>query len=219
MPGQLPVRGGSDSQRNAELPLNAGRDADERRDGRVRPPLAEERALELRVRAVEGLVVPVEAAAGLRDAEQEVDEDGAEECVVLGGITTRVRARVDSRRRLTGKLLERDDGVLPPAQARRARFDEVADERPVLVQHGAAPLVLLEGERQRLARVVELTEEIRERAEGEGTEGVVELRRARCHEDSYWAESPIPARRPFSCHAGRCRTSTRCDSHPPARVT
>jgi hypothetical protein len=133
------------------------------RDGRVRPPLAEERALELRVRTVEGLVVPVEAAAGLRDAEQEVDEDGTEECVVLGGVDPRARA-VDSGRRLTGKLLERDDRVLSPAR-RAARASTKSRTTADTVQHRAAPLVLLEGERQRLARVVELTEEIRERAE------------------------------------------------------
>ena len=51
----------------AELDGRAGREPDERRDRRVRARRAEERQLDLGVGGVEGLVVPVEAAAALGD--------------------------------------------------------------------------------------------------------------------------------------------------------
>jgi hypothetical protein len=67
----------------AELDRAAGREADDGSDGGVAPCHAEERALDLRVRDVERLVVPVEAAAALGDGGQHRQQDGAEEGVVL----------------------------------------------------------------------------------------------------------------------------------------
>ncbi len=65
-----PAAAARTAQSGRELELRADRQPDQRRDRAVTPPLAEERALELRVRALERLVVPVEAAARLggRDA-------------------------------------------------------------------------------------------------------------------------------------------------------
>src|SRR6478672_6267167 len=104
-----------------------------------------------------------------------------------------MRSRVDGRGRLPRELLERDHGVLTAAQAFRASLDEVAHQRPVLVERGAClALVLLECERQGLACVVELAHEIGEPAERERAQGVMELRRAWSHDDTYSARPPIP---------------------------
>ena len=126
---------------------------------------------------------------------QEVDEHGAEQRIVLGRLAARVRAGVDACGGLARELLERDQRVVAATQPRRARLDEVAHERPVLVERRpVAADMLLERERKRLARVVELAQEVRERAERERAKGVVELRRARGHVDRYPTERPIPAR-------------------------
>ena len=53
--GELAGRGRAHADAAAELDLRAARDADERCDRAVRVAVAEERLLELRVRAVEGL--------------------------------------------------------------------------------------------------------------------------------------------------------------------
>ena len=186
MTRQLAVGRGTDADAFAELPLDPGGDPDERRDGDVRPALAEERMLELRVRPVERVVVPVEAATRLRDAYEEIDEDGAEERIVLGGMSAGVGTRVDPRRRLADELLERDRGVLAPSQPIGARLDEVANEWPVLVERRAVlARVLLECERQRLPGVLELPQEVRERAEDECAKRVMELWRPNGHVSPY----------------------------------
>jgi hypothetical protein len=95
--------------------LDAGGDPDERGDRGVRASLPEERALELGIGPVERLVDPIEAPARLGDPEQQVDENGAEERVVLRGITARVRAGVDPRGRLARELLEGDQRVVAAA--------------------------------------------------------------------------------------------------------
>ena len=95
MARQLPVCGRADADALGEVALQPGGDPDERRDGDVGAPVAEERLLERVVGAVEGLVVPVEPAAGLRDADQEVEQDGAEHRVVLGRVSTGVGTCVD----------------------------------------------------------------------------------------------------------------------------
>ena len=106
-----------------------------------------------------------------------------------------MRPGVDPGGRLAGELLERDQRIVAPTQPRRARLDEVPDERAVLVERGAFPAdVLLEGERERLARIVELAQEIGEGAERERTKGVVQVRRAWGHENRYPTGSAIPAR-------------------------
>ncbi len=174
---ELAVGGRANTHRRAELPLDARRDPHQRCDSGIRPALAEQRALELCVGAVERLVVPVEAAARLRDAEQEIDEHGPEERIVLRGVTSSVRARVDRRRRLAAELLEGDQGVLAAAQPGSAGLDEVPDEGPVLVERRPIPrLVLLEREREGFARLVELPQQVSECAERERAEGVMELR-------------------------------------------
>ena len=65
-----------------ELDRLREREADERRDRHVLATLAEERPLELRVRVLERLVFPVEAAARLCGRDQEPEEDRAEERLV-----------------------------------------------------------------------------------------------------------------------------------------
>ena len=120
---------------------------------------------------------------------------------------------------LARELLERDQRVVAAAQPIGALLDEVADERPVLVERGPVLAdVLLEGERERLACVVELAQEVGERAERERAQGVMELRRAGGHEDRYptAAHDPCPGRAGrLRARAGSPRTSTRCGSCSP----
>src|SRR2546423_1533957 len=114
---------------------------------------AEERGLELRVRSVEGGVVPVEASARLGGRDEEGDDDapvqrlgplGPARTRARAGPGSRVRPREDLRRRLACELLERDHRILALRQTRRPRLDEAADERPVLVERRpAAPPALL----------------------------------------------------------------------------
>ena len=83
-----------------------------------------------------------------------------------------------------------------PPRINGAGFDEVADERPVLVERRpVAPTVLLEREGQRLAGVVELAQEVREGTERERAERVLELRRANGHAPQLGALRRIPVRR------------------------
>ena len=228
---ELAVGGGPHPDAVAELPLDPGRDADERRDRDVRAALAEQRALELGVGAVERGVVPVEAAARLRHADQEVDEDGTEERVVLGRAAARVRTRVDACRRLAGELVERDRRILPAAKPVGPRLDEVAHERPVLVERRAGrAAVLLECKRKRVALVLELAQEVRERAEHEPTQRVVELRRANGHALRYAPAGANPRSDGLARRAGDLAArapvrravpvaqAARCDRRPAARA-
>lgn len=145
MTGELAVGGRPNAQPVGEHALHSRRDADERRDGRVAAVLAEERPLELDELAVERVVVPVEAAARTGNAQQEVEQDGAEERLVLRRVTTRVRSGVDGGSGLASKLLERDQRVVAIPETAGSRLDELADERSVLVERRpVAALVLLE---------------------------------------------------------------------------
>ena len=85
----------------------AGRDPDQRRDGAVLVALAEERSLELGVRAFVRAVVPVEAAAHLGRAHQQRQQHAAEERFVLVRSRAGVRAREDRGRRLATELVHR----------------------------------------------------------------------------------------------------------------
>ena len=100
--------------------------------------------------------------------------------------------REDRRRRLARELLEREPGVLAPAQQRLALLDEAADERAELVERRPAALdVLLEGERE-LGALLELAAEHDERAEDEATEERVEMGRAHGHGFPYAAGGASP---------------------------
>ena len=89
-------------------------------------------------------------------------------------------------RGLAGELVEGDRRIVTAAKPAGAGLDEVAHERPVLVERRPCrPAVLLEREGKRVALVLELAEEIGERAEHEPPQGVVELRRANGHADGY----------------------------------
>ena len=152
------------------------RDSHERRDGRVRAGIAEERALELGVPPLEGDVVPVEPTARLRCRDQQRDEHRAVQRLLLRRSRAGVRARVDRGRRFAQELVEGDPRVLPLGQRARPRLDERAHERPVLVERRAATLdVLLERERQ-LVAFLERPSEEDERAETERAQGQMELR-------------------------------------------
>ena len=168
-------------QRLRELHLPGHREPDHRGDRAVATPLTEERLLELAVRALEGVVVPVEAAARLGGRDEEPEEDGAEERVVLGRTRARVGLREDRGSGLAPQLLEGEQRVLARAQHRFALLDERAHEWSQLVERGPGALdVLLERERQ-LRALLEVPPEHDEGAEGEATEERVQMRRAHGH--------------------------------------
>ena len=113
-----PVRGGANADAVAELDRRtAGGDPDHRRDGSVLVTLAEERALELDVRAVERCIVPVEAAARLGRAHQERQQNAAEEGFVLVGAWSRMCAREDRRGGLTPELVDGELCIRTSSQA------------------------------------------------------------------------------------------------------
>ena len=117
--------------------------------GSVLVTLAEERALELDVRAVERCVVPVEAAARLGGAHQQRQQNAAEEGLVLVGARAGMCAREDRRRGLAPELVDGELCVGTSSQRVRVRLDERLDERSVLVERGpVVGAVLLEGERE-----------------------------------------------------------------------
>ena len=228
----------ADAQPVAELDDPARLEPDERRDSRVRALLAEQGLLEARVRAVEGLVVPVEAAARLGDVGEQRQQDGAEQARARRG-PPRMSARVDRRGRLAAERLERDHGVAEPEQPAAARLDEGTNERPVLVKRRpVARAVLLEHELD-LGAVLDLAAEEGEGAEAEAAQGRVEMRSA--HAPGYVPPGPSPfsayaegarrkserrrrAARTLISRAGRIRsgtrgTSTRSGSRRPGRAT
>ena len=126
---------------------------------------------------LERLVVPVEAAARLRGSDQQPEENGAEERLVLARPRPRMGAREDRRGRLAPKLLDCESRVVPRPQHRLALLDERTHERTELVQRRPAALdVLLERE-GKLGSLLELAPEHDERAEDESTEERVEVRR------------------------------------------
>ena len=114
----------------------AARDADQRRDGAVRVAVAEERILELLVRAVERAVVPVEAAAAFRGADEQRHEDAAVERARLVGRVALVCAREDSRGGLALQIVDCLAHVVAREEAVGMRLDEAAHERAVLVSVG-----------------------------------------------------------------------------------
>src|SRR5581483_8275266 len=161
-----------------ELELRPDREPDERRQRGVGALLAEQRRLQVGVGALERVVVPVEAAARLRRGDEQAEQDRAEERLLVRGLRPGVGAREDARRRLPRQLLEREQRVVAAAQPLRARLDEAAHEGAVFVQRGAVPLrVLLEREGQLLAALLQVAEQVGERAEHEGAEREVEVRR------------------------------------------
>ena len=181
MVGELAGRSGPQPDPAAELDLGDDGDPDERRDRGVRARRAEERTLELGVGALEGDVVPIEAATPLGGRDQERDENGAEESLLLGRLRASVRPREDRGGRLAQQLVERDPSVLAGGERTRPRLDERPDERPVLVEGRPVTLqVLLEGERQVVA-FLERTAEVDEGAQTEGAQGEVKVRCANRH--------------------------------------
>ena len=161
------------------------RDADERREHGVSPPLAEQRPLEIRVRALERLVVPVEAAARLGRRDEQPEQDGAKERVLLARAGARMSSREDRGRRLSTELFDRKRHVVTHPEQRLPLLDERAHERPELVQRRPLSLgVLLERERE-VGALLQLAPEHDERAEDESSEQRVEVRRAHGHDSRY----------------------------------
>ena len=189
-------------QARGEVHRGRDRETDERCHCRIPPALAEKRRFESRVRPLEGLVVPVETAARLGGQDEQAEQHGSEECVVLGRARPCVGLREDRRRRLARELLERETGVLPPAQEGLAVLDEAADERAQLVERRPAALeVLLEGERK-VRALLELTAEHDERAEDETAEERVEMGSAHGHGFPYAAGGTSPLRSARSMDEG-----------------
>ena len=177
----------------AELDLRHDGDPDERRDRGVGARGTEQRVLQLGVGALERAIVPVEASTRFGGGDQQRDENGAEERLLLGWLRPRVGTGEDRRRRLAQQLVERDPGVLPAGQRAGARLDEGPHKRPVFVERRAAALnVLLEGERQIVA-FLERTAEEDEGAETKGAQGEMQLRCAYRHPSAYSPGGPPPA--------------------------
>src|SRR5438552_15489718 len=115
------------------------------------------------------------------------------------------RAGEDRRRRLRAQILERLPRILARGEPRRARLDEPAHERPVLVERGpSVRAVLLERERQ-IGPGLEVGREDGERAEAEPPQRLVKVRSL--HRNPLLTRvRPRLLRRP-----GTWRTSTRCE--------
>ena len=143
--------------------------------------LAEERALELRVRAIERVVVPVEPAARLGGGDEQAEEHRAEQRLVLRGAGPGVGAREDRSSRLALQLLDRDQRVGPSSQAGRPFLDERTHEWAVLVQRRATRMLMLDEGDGQLGSVIELAEQKRERAEREAAKSKLELGSANGH--------------------------------------
>ena len=110
---ELAGRGQAHAQALRQLDLCADGDSHERRDGCIRAALTEQRSLELGVGPVEGLVAPIEPAAGLGDVGQKRQRDRPQQ----GDVSlARVRGGVDRSRRLAAQLLEHDARVGERAQ-------------------------------------------------------------------------------------------------------
>ena len=121
---------------------------------------------------VERGVVPVEAAAGLRGRDEQRQDDGAEERLVLARprpACARAKIRAAGSR---AQVFEREPRVLSLCERGRARLEEPAHERPVLVERRPAErLVLLERERKILVDEQRGTRPARSRAaSGRGAE-------------------------------------------------
>src|SRR5215831_19970140 len=127
MSGELAAHERPDAKTPREIERRADTDPDERGDRDIAATLGEERGLELLICVFERLVVPVETAAGLGCQDEETEENGAEERVLLACARTCVRVREDRGRRLALQLLEREPRVLPPSQYRLALVDVRAD--------------------------------------------------------------------------------------------
>ena len=132
------------------------RDADERRHGGVRATLAVERSLQLGIRAVERVVVPVEATARLGGRDEQPEQDGAEERLVLGRSWACMGAGEDPGCRLALQLLERDQRVLPAPKPGSPLLDERAHERAVLVQRRPTCVLVLDERDGQLGAFVQL---------------------------------------------------------------
>ena len=128
--GEL-VRGGRPyAHAAAEVGRSPGGQADERREGRVRAPVAVEGALELAVGALEGVVVPVEAAARLGGGDEQRDQDRAPEGLVLADPLVGVGAGEDSGGRLVLERRERLARVLAQGEpAARCSMNEPTSGR------------------------------------------------------------------------------------------
>ena len=125
-------------------------------------------------------------------------DDRAEERVVFVRARPRVRAREDPRRRLARRSSSARRASSRFAKLGRARLEEPAHERPVLVERRTAErFVLLERERQ------VLVDEQAERGEREAAQGAVEVRSAHGHRVRYFAAGPSPLWQPGHQYAMR----------------
>ena len=141
---ELARRCGAKPDPAAELDLGDDREADERRDGRVRVLPAEERALELGVGALEGAVVPVEAAAGLRRRDQERERARCGRAPAPRSASARRERARRSPRRARAAARPARSGRRPASRARspatRRRCARAAGTRRAPARHaGRAP--------------------------------------------------------------------------------
>ena len=147
--------------------------------------VAEQRTLELRVGACEGVVVPVEAAARFGRVHEQRQQHAREQCFIFTRARTSMRAREDRGGRLAQQLVDRELRVGSRSQRVCAVLDERLHERAVLVERRLrVGGVLLEGERQ-LGAALDLREQRAERPEAESPQSVVQLRSAHGHDCAY----------------------------------
>ena len=185
MTGQLAVCDRSDAKTRHELHLRRHREPYERSHGSVGAPLAEQRPFELLVGAIECLVVPVESAARLGCRDEQPEQDGLEQRLVLCRAWAGMRAGEDAGGRLTAELLQRDQRVVTASQALGALFHERSYKRPVLVERRTLAMLVLDECDGHLPTFLELSHEVRECAERERSHGVLKLRGANAHDSGY----------------------------------
>ena len=174
MGDELAVCGVPDPEPVSERNRLAHLDPDERGDGGVDALVPEHRLLELRVRPVEGVVVPVETAARLGDVGHKRQQDGSEERVL--GLGVRMSTGEDRRGRLASEGLERDRRVAAAEQASAPSLDEAPDERTVLVERGSSPRAVLFEDERDLGALLDLAPVEGEGAEAEAAQGRMEVR-------------------------------------------
>jgi hypothetical protein len=160
-----------------KLEPRPGREPDQRRDRGVLAMLAEQRLLEARIGALEGVVAPIGPPGRLGDVGEERQQDRAQQRLLLAALGG-MRGRVYAGGRLAGQLLDRDPRVRERAEPVRPCLDVGAQQGPVLVE---PTRMLLEGERDLVAGL-DVRGQEGERSQAEAAQAFVQVRGAHGHD-------------------------------------